>query len=37
MQKEKKWKQCEKSENYRHLNKMSLLDDVNGNVNKAMV
>ena len=33
MRKKKKWKQCEKSENYQHLNKMGILDDVNGNVN----
>ena len=35
--KEKKWKQCEKGENYRHLNKVDILDEVNGNVNKVMV
>ena len=33
--KSKKCKQSETSGNYRHLNKMDILDNVNGNVDKV--
>ena len=32
-----KYKQCKKSENYQHLNKMDTLDNDNWHVNKVML
>ena len=34
---QKKYRQCEKSGSYQHLNKMDILGNGNGNVNKVMI